>query len=119
MKKFIKKIKLQVLSYSLLCGLSYPIIKTLISDNKLVVFSDSCLIVGMVFIIVGIVYNFVLKGDLDITAFIAKRSLNRNKNLDFDKYVSDKQKERENSVNYPLLVSLILIIISLVTSLFA
>lgn len=117
-KKF-KNIRTNSLMYCLACGLSYPIIKAAISKNKLVVFSDACLLIGFVLIIVGVIYNFVLKGDLDITSFIAKRSFTKNRNMDFDTYIENRQKEREHSFNYPLFVGFIEIIISFLVSLIA
>lgn len=97
----------------------YPIVKTIVSDNKLLVLSDTLFIMSLVFIIGGIINSLILHGDFDITSFIARRSLSKDSNLTFEKYKKDKQDERKGSFNYPLLVGIIVLIISYIISIYA
>lgn len=106
------------ITHLLIC-IIYPIIKTIVSSNKLLVLSDTLFIMSMVFIIAGIVTSFILHGDFDVTSFIARRSFGRESNLTFDKFIKDKQNERKGSFNYPLFVGIIVFIISYIISYFA
>lgn len=100
-------------------AISYPIIKTIVTDgNKMVIFSDTILIMALVFIIVGVIYSFVLHGDLDITSFVAKRTLSRNSNLSYEKFTEDNKNKRKGSFNYPIFVGIVCIIISYIVSIF-
>lgn len=113
-----KNIKLKNLLVNLLITLIYPIVKLFISNNKIIAFSDSCFILGVLLSIVGTVNLLVIHGDLDITGFILQRSLNKNTH-DYQTFKKDQDNKRKDSFNYPLLCGIILIIISYITSLFA
>ena len=102
---------------NLLIALAYPIIKFFSSSNRLLAFSDACVIIGLFLVIVGMANWLFLKGDFDITAYIAERSLKK-ENRDFDVYMEDQKEKRKDSFNYPLLCAVILLLISYLTSLF-
>lgn len=117
--KIFKNFKIKSFVYNLLVCLAYPIIKCIISNsNKLLVLSDTLCIMGMVFIVAGIVTSFILHGDFDITTFIAKRSFKRDSDFTYEKFQNEQQKKREGSFNYPLFVGIFVIIISYIIALF-
>ena len=119
MKKLFNGFKLKNYLLNLLICLMYPIIKSMLSNDKILVFSDTSFIMALVFILGGIVNIFVRSGDFDITAYVASRSFSKNKNKTFDAYKADKQKEREDSFNYLLFVGISVLIISIIASIFA
>ena len=112
MKNIFKGFRLKDYLINLLICLIYPICKTAISQNKMLVFSDTSFLMGLVFIVGGIINIFVRSGDFDITTFIAARSFSRNKDLTYDKYKKDKESERKDSFNYLFFVGIIVLIIS-------
>lgn len=113
----IKAFRLSSFIPNLVIALCYPIIKTCISENKLLVFSDSCIIVGLLFTVIGIFNLLYLSGDFDITAYITSKFLLK-ENRSFDTYESDAHEKRKDSFNYPLLTGILLVIISYITALF-
>lgn len=117
MKRRLKAFKLSSFIPNLIVALCYPIIKTCISKNKFLVFSDSCFIVGALFCLFGVFNLLYLSGDFDITTYIASKFIAKDKRS-FEVYESDASEKRKDSFNYPLLVGIILVIISFITTLF-
>ena len=115
MKKLFSGFKVKDFIINLLICLAYPICKTIISENKLLVFSDTSFIMSLVFMIGGVVNHLIRSGDFDITTFIAARSFSKNKDLTFDKYKKDKESERKDSFNYLFFVGIIVFVISMIT----
>lgn len=111
MKKIFKGFKLSSFISSLIIGFFYPIIKTAISENKLLVFSDSCIIIGLIFVTFGIFNSLYLHGDFDITTYIASRVFHKD-TRSFKAYEEDADDKRKDSFNYPLFTGIILVIIS-------
>ena len=69
-----KHIKIRVLIVHLIITLAYPAAKAFISEyNRLMIFSDSLTIIGLLLIALGIGYTFVLHGDFDRTGFVFMR----------------------------------------------
>ncbi len=119
MKKMFKSFKIKDFLINLLICLSYPAIKTIVSKNRFLTFSDTSFIMSTVFIVGGMVNLLVRSGDFDITSFIAKKSFAKDSNLSYDRYKEDKEKEREGSFNYLLFVGIITLMLSLIASIFA
>ena len=115
MKKLFSGLKVKDFIINLLICLIYPICKTIMSDNKLLVFSDTAFIMSLVFIIGGVVSHLIRSGDFDITGFIAARSFGKAKDLTFEKYKKDKINERKDSFNYLFFVGIIVFVISMIT----
>ena len=113
----LKNLKIKNLIIDLLICLIYPIFKACTSTRPLLLFSDTCIIIGLVMLVVGVINNFFIQGDLDITGFIANRALNKNAK-GFDAYMKDQEAKRKDSFNYPLLCAFILLIIGFIASLF-
>lgn len=110
-----KNIKLKYLILNLIIGLVYPLVKAFTSSQPLLVFSDTCTIIGLALLVIGVVNSFFLHGDLDITGFIANRALAKDK-TDFDEYMKDQEEKRKDSFNYPLLIASIMLIVSMITA---
>lgn len=124
MKKIFKGFKLKYFILTILLAITYPIIKAFISNNKILVFSDTCFIIGLLLLLPGIFSWLSLHGDFDLTSYIAARSILRKKADSFEeygsyeKYVESKNKQREERFNYPLFVGIIMLIISIIFSIF-
>lgn len=112
-----KNIKVKSLLINMFILLLYPVIKGCVSDNHLIAFSDACMILGLIMIVVGVVNIFFLSGDFDITGFLANRALNKEKQS-FEVYMKNQEDKRKDSFNYPLLCAILLIIISYISALF-
>lgn len=112
MKKIFKNFKIQYFIGNLSFGLSYPIVKTALSENKALVFSDSCFIMCLMFLFFAIINAMVLSGDFDIVGFTAKRRFPQYKELSFISYKEEMKTKRKDSFNYPFVVSICLLIIS-------
>lgn len=119
MKKIFSSFKIKDFVINLMICLAYPIIKTIISDNKALVLSDTTYILSMMFIIGGVFNIMIRRGSFDALTYTAQRTISKNKELSFESYKKDKQKEREDSFNYLLLVGITVLIISIITSYFA
>jgi len=115
MKK--ENFNLKYFLYNMLFSLMYPCTKSIISVNKILVFSDSTLIMGMFLLVIGILYSLYLKGDFDRTSYVAFNATASTKES-FQDFINRIKEKRKDSFNYPLLCSVILILLSLITSLF-
>ena len=99
-------------------AMAYPAVRALRAEsNGLLYLVNGMTIIGLVMIILGVLYNLVLKGDFDITGFIADRALRRTQK-GYKAYKQDREDEREGSFNYPLFVGILLIAASAVLSRF-
>lgn len=133
-----KNIKVKNLIVSVLVSFVYPITKSIISNNRLLVFSDTCLIIGLISLVIGLMNSLYLHGDFDITNYIAHTLvtregnnlasfLTRKNNLlgtatksereDLVLFVENQKNKRKDSFNYPLFCSILLLIMSYITSL--
>lgn len=110
-------LKVKYLLINLLIALAYPALKGLRSDHKLLAFSDGCTYIGLFLLIAGIINTFFLKGDFDITGFVASRAFSKDKK-DFDSYMKEQEDKRKEGFNYPLLCAFILLLIAYVSALF-
>lgn len=110
-----RNLKIKNLIGNLLIVLAYPILKGVIT-KKMIMFCDSCTIIGLALLLVGAVNILVLHGDFDIIGYIARRNDPNRKN--YDAYSKDQHEKRKDSFNYPLLEAIILFIISYLFSFF-
>ena len=113
-----KNLKIKPLLINLGICFAFPIIKAYVETNKILVFSNTCTIIGLLCLLFGIINSLVLHGDYDITSYIMHRTLNKNNKQNYDSYKKDKEEKRKDSFNYPLLCGIILIIISYLSALF-
>lgn len=112
----LKNLKTKNLIINLLIALAYPVLKLVTSENRLLAFSDACFIIGLFLTIVGIATWLLLKGDFDITAYIADRAFKK-EDRDFDVFMKDQKEKRKDSFNYPVLCGIIMLILSFITAL--
>ena len=115
LKKF-KNIKISTLIINIVVSLAYPIIKTVISEsNKLLIFVDTTTIISFLLMVFGVFYRLYQKGDFDRTAYIANRSLAKLKKTE-SAFLDDREKEREESFNYPLFLGIVYCIFCIVVN---
>ena len=112
----LKNLKIKNLITNLLIALAYPILKFATSKNRLLAFSDACFIIGLFLIIVGILTWLLLKGDFDITTYIADRVFKKEER-DFNTFMKDQKEKRKDSFNYPFFCGIIMLILSFITAL--
>ena len=112
----LKNLKTKNLIINLLIALAYPVLKLVTSEKRLLAFSDACFIIGLFLTIVGIATWLLLKGDFDITAYIADRAFKK-EDRDFDVFMKDQKEKRKDSFNYPVLCGIIMLILSFITAL--
>lgn len=113
----LKNLNFKTLIITLIIFLIYPILKAIFSNNHLVALSDSMLIIGLISIIIGIFNSAVLHGDYDISSYLAHRKKFKNDNIDFKTYANEQKEKRKDSFNYPLLIGIIFLIISVIVGL--
>ena len=96
--------------------LGYPAARAFVAErNKLQLFTDAMTITGMVLIIGGLIYSFVLHGDFDIGGFVMKRGFRRVDDMaNFGKYKAKQEAARMKTFNYPLFLGILYLIISAV-----
>ena len=116
MFKRFKNIKLWVIVAHLIVTLAYPAIKASISEyNRLMIFNDALTIVGLILVIVGLFYSFVLHGDFDRVRYVFMRGINR-ESSPYGKYDQDSRQKREDSFNYPLFLGIIYVVVSIIVA---
>ena len=96
--------------------LGYPAARAFVAErNKLQLFTDAMTITGMVLIIGGLIYSFVLHGDFDIGGFVMKRGFRRVDDMaNFGKYKAKQENARKKSFNYPLFLGILYLLVSAV-----
>ena len=108
-----KNIKIRVFIVHLVITLFYPVAKALISEyNRLLIFSDSLTIIGLLLIALGIGYTFVLHGDFDRTGFVFMRGMKSKEPKTYREYTDDAESKREDAFNYPLFLGILFILVS-------
>ena len=113
MFKRFKNIKVNVLIPYLIITLAYPLYKALSTGKlQLHVLSDVLFIFGLILCLIGVGYNFYLKGDFDITSFVFRKGTDKNMNKTFAAFTQDSKEKRENSFNYPLFLGILYILVS-------
>lgn len=107
-----KSIKIRTLLIVVPITLAYPIAKALISsENRLMIFSDTLLIISLVLIALGVLFTFTRHGDFDITRYIFRRGVDKNAKT-FEEYKKDLEYQRSETFNYPLFFGLIYLAVS-------
>ena len=115
--KWFKNFSLKMFLRCLPFVIVYPLYKTVTASNRALAFSDSCLILSLVLLILGILYFLYQKGDFDNHTFLYSSGLKPDAN--YETFKKKQDEKRENSFNYPLLYAVILLALSGLSSLFA
>lgn len=107
-----KNIKIRTLLIALPLMLAYPVAKALISSsNRLMIFSDTLLIISLLLIALGVLFTFTRFGDFDITRYIFRRGTDKNAKS-FGEYKKDREEQRKETFNYPLFLGLVFLVVS-------
>ena len=88
-------------------ALLYPAYVYLSSENKMLKLIDALTVTGLVFVILGVVYAMIRRGDFDIAEYVTRRSLNKGDVKPFKAFKEDKKEERTDSMNYPFFTGLL------------
>ena len=108
-----KNIKLRTMLIVVPLTLAYPVGKALISsENRLMIFSDTLLIISLLLLAFGVLFTFARHGDFDITRYIFHRGVDRN-TKSFEEYKKDREAARSETFNYPLFFGLIYLAVAL------
>ena len=116
--KIFKNFKMKRFIPSLVILLAYPAVKTVISEHKALVFSDTVFVVSLFLVIFGVIHNLYIKGSFDNTTFVIDRFMHRQTSKTYEAYMKDIKERRKDSFNYPLFTGFIGILLSILVSLF-
>ena len=96
--------------YYLFPALIYPVYAWITSDQnlKLLKFIDALTVMGLVFLIIGIIWSLIRHGDFDIAEYVARRSLRKGDIKPFEAFKEDKTENRKDRFNYPFCVCVML-----------
>jgi len=96
--------------------LTYPALKAFTSGgNRLLVFLDVLTIVSTVMVLIGVLNHLYLKGDFDATRYIFVRKMS-GKEIDYDRYIKEKQEQKKDRFNYPLFTGLFYLVLAYIAS---
>ena len=112
-----KRIRPVTLIIWLLIALIYPVIRLLTAEgDALLAATDAATVAGLALVLIGVLYIPVLKGDFDISEYNVMRIRMRHeeKIKSFEAFKSDKEAEREGSFNYPLVIGILMLAVSLI-----
>ncbi len=113
----IKSVKLPVMLAAVPLTLAYPLVKALSSPkNRMMVFSDSLLIISLILLVVGVLFSFARFGDFDITRYVFRRGTSKGEPKPFPEFQKDREEQRQNSFNYPLFFGLTYLAVSTLTA---
>ena len=121
MLKRFKNIKIRPLLIHLIVTLIYPIVRVILAeDKKLLIFTDSLTITGLVMIIGGVIYALFLHGDFDISGFLMRRGLTKDSEAKptYFAYLYEVYEKREEAFNYPLFIGIVYILVSFISAQF-
>ncbi len=108
-----KSIKIRTLLIVVPLTLAYPIVKACISSaNRLMIFSDTLLIISLVLLAFGVLFTLARFGDFDITRYVFRRGVDKNAKS-FREYKKDQEDRRRETFNYPLFFGLVYLAVSL------
>ena len=105
-----KSFRLRQFLYYLFPALLHPVYAWISAEEKLKLlkFMDALTVMGLVFLIIGVLVSLVRHGDFDIMEYVAKRSLRKGDIKPFKAFKEDKKENRKDSFNYPFCVCLLL-----------
>jgi len=93
-------------------ALLYPVYAFVTSDGSWVRLADAMTVVGLIFLILGVVWYLVMKGDFDITGYVLRRGMRGTGQKTFADYRREKEEQRREMANYPLLTGIALLLAS-------
>ena len=114
-----RSFSLRAFLYHLLPALVYPVFALVSSGRNLVKFIDALTITGLVLLALGIILSLIRHGDYDISEYVIRRSINRGDYKPFQAFREDKSEKRKDSLNYPFLTGVLLLLASALLTAFA
>ena len=114
-----RSFKLRDFLFCLGASLVYPLVVLATAEKKLLKVMDALTVSGLVFLAAGVVYSLIRHGDFDIMEYVSKRSYRKAEMKPFEAFKSDKKEQRKDSMNYPFLVGILLLLLSGALALFA
>jgi len=113
MFKFRRKPQPGPLAAHLLITLAYPALRALKAPpgQRLLLFTDSLTVIGLVLVVCGVVYALILRGDFDRAGFVFGRGLRGGGGKSYRAYAADRKEEREDAFNYPLFLGIVYLIV--------
>ena len=96
----------------LIPALIYPVYAYVTSGYQLIRLIDPLTVIGAIYLILAVFSSLARHGDFDIMEYVARRSLRKGDIKPFSAFKEDKKEQRKDSVNYPFLISLILLLLS-------
>lgn len=114
-----RSFKIRPFAVYLLGALLYPAFAYLSSGRQMIKLIDALTVMGLIFLVIGLVYAMILHGDFDITEYVARRSLRRNDVKPFQAFKDDKKEERKDSANYPFFTGVFLLLMAAGLTIFA
>lgn len=104
----------------MLPALAYPVYVWIATEEslKLLKLIDALTVMGLVFLIIGVIFSLVRHGDFDIMEYVAKRSLRKGDIKPFKAFQEDKKENRKDSCNYPFCVCVLLFLAAAALTLF-
>ncbi len=113
-----RNLKIKRFVITLVIAFLYPLYKYVSSvHDPLLDFINAVTIIGIVFLVFGILNTLVLHGDFDITEYVAKRAMFRKSTKPYKAFKEDKKEEREGRFNYPLLTGMVMIAVASILTL--
>ncbi|MCR5566290.1 MAG: DUF3899 domain-containing protein [Clostridiales bacterium] len=105
-----RSFRLRQFLYYLFPALIYPVFAWVSAEEKLKLlkFIDALTIMGLVFLIIGVLFSLIRHGDFDIMEYVAKRSLRKGDVKPFKAFKEDKKENRKDGFNYPFCVCVLL-----------
>lgn len=110
-----KNIKPGNLTAYLITAMIYPLYKFISAEKEpLMDLINACLIVGMVFLVLGILNSMVLHGDFDITEYVTRRIFSKKEYKTYSSFKEDKAEAHKEGFNYPLFTGLLFTALSII-----
>ena len=116
----LKNLKWQNLLLTVAISAAYPAVRafTLPEGRRLFFFCDAITVIGLILVILGVIYLAIQKGDFDITTYIGKRFIERDRTKPFSEYRKDREEEHAETFNYPLFTAILFLLTAAVIALF-
>ncbi|MBQ6527736.1 MAG: DUF3899 domain-containing protein [Clostridia bacterium] len=71
---------------------------------------DALTIMGLVFLILGVIFSLMRHGDFDIAEYVTRRTVQKGDIKPYAAFKEDKQEKRKDSFNYPFFTGIVLLL---------
>ena len=94
----------------LIPAILYPVYAYVSSEQKLLKCMDALTIMGLVFLILGVIFSLMRHGDFDIAEYVTRRTVQKGDIKPYAAFKEDKQEKRKDSFNYPFFTGIVLLL---------